>query len=197
MKKVLLCTLFILLITIFTGCRKNLELKAENVETNTIVVKKDGSAQAAIVDVFDKDYYSLQELTDFMNEEINSYNEENGEDVIILDEIEEIDGKVILILTYSSLSHYSAFNHIETQLVSAKDARNGDINLPDVLSNKKEESISKETALEKDNYKVFGIKEDTNVVIDGKIMYYSNGEFIDSSKIKANGEDETIIVYKP
>ena len=34
--------------------------------------------QVAIVEDFDKDYYDFEELKDFINEEIDNYNSENG-----------------------------------------------------------------------------------------------------------------------
>ena len=47
------------------------------------VDKRKWKLQVAIVEDFDKDYYDFEELKDFINEEIDNYNSENGAKSII------------------------------------------------------------------------------------------------------------------
>ena len=164
MKKVLYILLLITCIPILTGCKKNLELTLENTDRSTLLVKEDGKIQAAILDVFDKDYYDITEFTQFINQEVESYNEKNGEGTIIL--------------TYNSIKDYTSFNHVEGDLLSVQDAKSSDLNLPEIFYNKKGASLSKEEALEKDKNFVFYLKENIKVLVNGKIQYHSNGDLI-------------------
>lgn len=197
MKKALYILLLITCIPILTGCKKNLDLTLENTDRSTLLVKEDGKIQAAILDVFDKDYYDITEFTQFINQEVESYNEKNGEGTIILDEVDKINNQVILILTYNSIKDYTSFNHVEGDLLSVQDAKSSDLNLPEIFYNKKGASLSKEEALEKDKNFVFYLKENIKVLVNGKIQYHSNGDLISKSEVQATEDDVTFIIYKP
>ena len=75
MKKLALSVLLILSIIGIAGCSKrNLKINAEKVSTNTMVAKSDGKLQVATVEDFDKSYYKIAELKEFVNIEIDTYN---------------------------------------------------------------------------------------------------------------------------
>ena len=99
-----------------------------------------------------------------------------------------------LILTYGSISHYTEFNGVEGHLSGTNLA--GDFELPESFLNKKGESVAASEALEKDDYKVFVINENIKVIIDGKIVYYYNGDYIDSQTLQADNGEMTFIIYK-
>lgn len=197
MKKVLYILLLVTSIPILIGCKKNLELTLDNTDSNTLLVRKDGKIQVAILDVFDKDYYDMEELTQFINQEVESFNEKNGEEAIILDEIEKMDHQVILILTYNSIEDYTSFNHVDGNLLSVQDAKSSDLSLPEIFYNKKGATLSKEEALDKDKNFVFYLKEDIKVLINGKIQYHSNGDLISKSEVQTTEDEGTFVIYKP
>lgn len=187
--------LFAILILIsLTGCGKDIELTVENVSSNTLAIREDETIQVALVDSFDKDYYDIEEFKSFINEEINTYNNEYGSNSIILDSLEKKADKVILILSYANMEDYARFNHVEGQLTTGVGAIN--FELPESFLNKKGESVAASEALEKDDYKVFVINENIKVIIDGKIVYYYNGDYIDSQTLQADNEEMTFIIYK-
>lgn len=190
-----------------TGCSKEVSLTrvekesdkvivSEDIDKNTIVVKEDGRLQVAIVEDFDKEYYDIEELKSFINEEINNYNSKNGQESIIFDAAEMRDNKVIVVQTYSDIEHYLAYNNIEGSLMSVSAAREDSESLPEVFYNSRGKNISREEALKKDKYMIINVKENTNIVVDGKIIYYHNGEFINSTTLQANDEEGTFLIYK-
>lgn len=206
--KVKVCILaMIILVISLTGCSKEANLiKVEkgtdkvvvnkDVQKNTIVVKEDGRLQVAIVGDFDKDYYDFEELKSFINEEINNYNSKNGQESIVFEVAEMRGNKVIVVQTYSDIEHYLSYNNIEGSLMSVTSAREDIESLPEVFCNSKGKDISRDEALKKDKYMIMNIKENTDVVVDGKIMYYHNAEFINSSTLEANDEEGTVFIYK-
>ncbi len=205
-EKVCMLAMIILFISL-TGCSKEANLITvekgtdkvfanKDIERNTILVKEGGELQVAIVEDFDKDYYDFEELKGFINEEIDNYNSENGAKSIIF-EVAEIRGnKIIVVQTYSDIEHYLAYNNIEGGLMNVTSAREDSESLPEVFYNSKGKDISRDEALKKDKYMIMKIKENTDVVVDGKIMYYHNAKFIDSSTLEANDEEGTVFIYK-
>ncbi len=78
------------------------------VET-TITVEKKGRVRESIVDTFDKDYYSLDELKKEFTESVASYNESIGGEEIKLKKIEEKESRVYVDLEFTGPSDYENF----------------------------------------------------------------------------------------
>lgn len=199
MKKTALYTILILCIIMVTGCkRQKVELTVDDVKANTVLVNNDGTVQSATVETFDKDYYSISDLKEFVNQEISKYNTQAGTEAITLDTLEVKDGNAILILKYVSLEHYKGFNKVEAVFTTTAEAPNSGIKLPDTFVIAKDGAYeTKENVLSNEKYKVLSITEDTEVKVAGKIKYYSNGTLVDSTTIQASSDGGTIIVYKP
>ncbi|MDF2586875.1 MAG: hypothetical protein K0S41_716 [Anaerocolumna sp.] len=199
MKKITLYTMLTICFILMVGCkRKDIVITDEDVKTNTILVKNDGTIQAATVEVFDKSYYNLTELNTFITENINKYNQTNGENAITLNSLEQKDGDAVLILNFSNIDHYKTFNKVEANLLTAEEAKSSDLTLPDVFVNASDSSyISKDVALKNGKYKVLVLNENTDVLVDGTIKYYSEGALISKSKMQTAAEGETVIIYKP
>ncbi len=199
MKKLTLCAILVICFSMLAGCkREEIVIKVEDVQTNTVLVKNDRTVQAATVEAFDKQYYNLSELNNFIIEQMNKYNSEVGEEAITLNSLEQKDGNAVLILNYTSLEHYQQFNKVETTLASMTSAQNGEITIPDVFISAKDGSyISKDVALKNSKYNVLVLNENTDVIVDGSIKYYTNAVLVSSSKLQTGTEGETIVIYKP
>lgn len=199
MKKLILCTALVLTFLLAAGCqKKDIKLSAENVKTNTLLVKSDGTVQSGTVETFDKEYYSEEELKQYINDQITEFNQANGQDAMVLDSLTVKDGSAILVLNYSSLDNYDAFYKVENTLTTTAAARNKEVDLPDVfISSDDGAYASFDAALENDKYKVLIIHENTDVYVDGSIVYYSGGVLESKTKLQTGTDDETVIIYKP
>jgi len=211
MKKATLCTILVLCFIMLAGCkREEIVITAEDVQTNTLLVNNKGTVQAAIVEKFDKKYYSLSELKDFISKKINEYNSEAGVGTvaetkaetkvgpITLNSLDIKDGNAILILNYATIDDYAAFNKVEATLATMESAQNGEISTPDVFISASDGAlISKEIVLKNSKYKVLIVNENTDVIVDGTIKYYTNAVLVSSSKVQTDAEGETVIIYKP
>ncbi len=194
----------ILLGTILTaaGCsEKEVFLSVENVTANTMLVKRTGELQVAIVDDFDKPYYMLSELEEFASKEISVYNQEAGAEHVTISDLGLKNNKVVMILNYTSMSHYSAFNQVPAAYFSA-DTENVALELPDrYKSSKGEDIVDRATAFKSNKNKVLVVYEPFDIIVDGKVRYYSeNAELIkdlDGSVTIKGSEDMTIVVYTP
>ncbi|MFU0827168.1 MAG: Lipoprotein [Lachnoclostridium sp.] len=199
MKKFLLYAMLALCLIFSAGCnKKDKVITADKVKNNTILVKNDGSVQDAIVEAFDKDYYSLDELKSFAMEQIDKYNQANGENSIVMDSLDLSDGNAVLILSYSSLDHYNAFNKAETILTTTADALRSDLKLPDAYLSAKDGSyVSPDVALKNEKYMVLILNEKTNVIVDGTIKFFANGKMNGKSDFETGSEEQSVIIYKP
>jgi len=200
MKKMILCTILIFSFALLAGCtRKKIKLSSEEVKVNTIVLKEDGTVQAATVEEFNKDYYSVEELNNFITREINEFNQSVGtENAITMDSLEKQDNNVVLILTYQNLDTYAAFNKVEAVSMGTKALQSKDIELPDVFV--KEDNgayVTQDVALKNEAYQVVMINENIDFMVEGTIKYYANCILVDSHMVQTAADGTSFIVYKP
>ncbi len=197
MKKFLLSLIVLVMIAIMASCSKEeLILTFEDISENTILVKSDGLIQAAIVEEFDKDYYSLSELTEFIKKEVNAYNQEVGQEEVVIDDVLLKGGKAVVILSYSGMAHYSGFNNVRAAYFRS-DIEKIPLQLPEKVVNiKKDELVSFDSALDGKN-QVLVLYEPYEVIVEGDIKYYSENATIEGdNKARSMGNDPTVIIYK-
>ncbi len=199
MKKSILLAIILLLVLGTAGCSKEKKMiKAEDVSESTILVKSDGKIQAATVEDFDKDYYKLSELQDYIENEVSAYNTKAGGEKVIIDEILLRDGKAIMVLSYTGMDQYVSFNEVTAAYFNGgiKDIT---LDLPTTLISRKNEALaSTEEIIQNDKYRILVLNEPYHIIVDGEIKYYSeNTEVIDKNEVKSAPEGMTIVAFKP
>jgi hypothetical protein len=200
MKKTVLYTILVLAFVLLAGCkRKDIKLNTKNAEANTVVIKKDGTVQAATVEEFNKEYYSLNELNNFITKKIDKFNKFLGsETAIAMDSLEKKGESAVLIITYQNLDTYAAFNKVEAVMVGVDGLSGSKIELPDVFVKEDNGSyVKQEEALKNEKYKVVMIKDNVDLKVEGTIKYYANCILVNSYTIQTAPEDASVIVYKP
>lgn len=163
----------ILSFCLLVGCGNKLE-----VEESTVYVDKDGSVISVDVESFEKDYYDEAELKDFIEEEVKTYTSENGKKSVSLEDVTVEDATATLKLKYASAEDYSGFNGIElyTGTVVKAMAAGYDFNVDfvSVEDGSVTGTATKEDVLENDDYRIAIIKANTDVMVDGTILYVSS-----------------------
>lgn len=198
MKKSILVSILSLMVIFLFGCSTEKSINVDEVKANTILLKNDGTIQAATVETFDKDYYSSEELETFITDKINEYNGSNTtEPAITFGKLKVESGKATLLLKYTNLEDYNTFNEKGVVFTTAEGAKGSD-NLPEVFVNASNGAfVAPDVALKNNKYKVIVLNDTTELVVDGKIKYFTNGELISKSRFKASGEKESVVIYKP
>lgn len=199
MKKVLLYVFIFLSLITMNGCRqKEISLTTDDITANTFLMKRDGSLEVAIVEDFDKSYYSLSELNEFVAKEVNAYNEKVGSEEITIENLELKDGKVIMILGYSKMEHYSEFNSMPAAYFGT-DTENVTLELPSqYVDAKKNEVVDKDTAMKNSKNRVLVLYEPYEIIVEGNIKYYSeNATLLDNNRVRSSGDGMTVVIYKP
>ena len=199
MKKWFLCAIMLLFILGTAGCKKEEKfLTVDDVTTNTILAKSNGILQVATVEEFDKPYYQLNELKEFVSKEIDAYNKKAGYNKITLEAVELRRVKAIMLLTYSGMDQYANFNDVAAAYFSGG-VTEVPLDLPATLVNEKNGSlVSTQEILQSDKYKILVMNEPYDIVVDGTIKYYSeNANYVDENKLQGAAEGMTIAVFKP
>lgn len=198
MKKYILVSILSLMAIFLFGCSQEKAINVEEVKVNTVLFKNDGTIQAATVETFDKDYYNSAELETFITDRINEYNSTDTAEAITLGSLKVDNGNAILLLNYANLNAYNAFNETNVVFTTAAAAKAGEGTLPEVFVSASDGAyVAPDVALKNDKYKVIVLNDNTELVVDGKIKYFTNGKLISKSKFQASGEKESVVIYKP
>ncbi len=199
MKKLILSTILLIFILGTVGCKKEeVFISTDNVTTDTILAKSNGKLQVATVEDFDKTYYDLNELKDFVNKEIKEYNKKAGVEAISIEDVKLNNGKVVLLLTYSGMDQYANFNDVAAAYFNGGISEIS-LKLPSTLVSTKNGSLaSTQEVLGNDKLKILVMNEPYDIIVDGTIKYYSeNVTFVDDNKVQGAAEGMSIVVFKP
>lgn len=198
MKKRLLGILLALCCCIlFFGCSRKKEnmLEAGEVKVNTLLINSNGTVQSSLVEEFNKSYYVKSELEDYIRKEIEKYNRRAGTEAVSMHSLEVTDGVASVVFNYADLSHYADFNHVEALLTTVSEL--SDILPGTLLSADKNEETDKDTILEKNGkMKAVVVEEELDVIVSGKVKYFSNGALLNKNTVQTPGDGTSIIIFK-
>ena len=189
------------------------------VYTDTIAMDENGQIQYYMTDVFDKDYYDLNELKDMALDEVDDFIDENGkfdalavviDDVYLVESGETVAGTdventveagiehVVLKYIFSNYSAYEEFVDVDFFYGTVAEAVKNNKNLNAVIKSVKDQSvIAKEDLLKKTDYSV--IITDANLMIycPSKILYLSdNAKYADGYVDATEADGPVVIVMK-
>ena len=69
----------LLCMTLLAGCTGR-KVDLSNVTESTIGVNGDGSVEEVVIESFDKEYYSLSDLTAYVNKQVDAFNQANPQE---------------------------------------------------------------------------------------------------------------------
>ncbi|MGF7142956.1 hypothetical protein HNQ56_001378 [Anaerotaenia torta] len=199
MKKLFLCTIALLLIVGAAGCKKEEAfISIDNITADTILAKSNGVLQVATVEDFEKSYYDLNELKSFIENKIDGYNQKAGAGKITVDAVEIHNGNAIMLLTYSGMDQYAAFNEASAAYFNGG-VTDVPLNLPTTLVTAKNGTLaSTQEVLGDSKLKILVMNEPYDIMVDGTVRYYSeNAAYVDSHTVRGAQEGMTVVVYKP
>lgn len=196
MKKSKLLMTGLMVTLLLTGCKGSTQLKAGDLSTSTLAVSSKGTIQAAMVESFEKEYYSESELKSYLEEALSSYNETAGSESIKMSSF-QVDEKVAsAVFDYSSIEDYNGLNGVDAKLLTMDEA---ETMLPaSLIKADGSESTAQDILLEEkaDTYKVLLLTEEYDVIVDGTVLYYANASMIDDKSVHTQDTDTSVIIYK-
>lgn len=190
MKKLKMTAMLVLLIGILTGCTDY----SKQYDSNTLIVNRNGSLVEVSVEDFKDTSVSADNLTSYIQEQVDAYNMDNG-NMIKVQSIEAEDmGHVKLVLSYKDIDSYDAFNLLEYSLDDIEDVKDSD--LTGSYTSSEDVKINPSDILAEDKGKVLKLSEATDVVIRGSILYYNDEVTISDGVAVTSGKKDAVIVFK-
>lgn len=204
-KKIILTFVITLVIVLIVGCavvafiltRDNevIKIKAEDISENTLVVNDEGTIQSALVEDFAKDYYDIDELTDFVKEDLDNYNKANKTNISLV-EAKSNNGKAVLVFDYDSIDEYSSYNGIKAKVFNAKEALKDERVPSNLIKNGEDGVVPKDRVYENEKYITVVVDGDTEIIVNGKIKYYSGCDIIGEGRVMAKTGERAVVVFK-
>lgn len=183
-----------------TGCKKVESLQLSDIKEETVMLRSDGTVQSGAYELFEEPYYKEADLKEFINEEIDQFNEEHGEKSVKLSQLEvgKSGSKKIAkaIFTYGDISSYSALNHVDAKCYTMEEAIEAGV-LPEILNVAADGSrVSRDEVAAKKDYKVLTIQVKADIILPESVQYYVNAMLLSLKTAETTGEELAVIVYK-
>lgn len=183
------------------GCDEKLD-----VNKNTIALQRGGKVLEAAVEDFSQEYYDAEELESYIQKTVDDYTADHGKNSVSVTESRVEDKKAYLTLKYEDVEIFSDFTGIECFSGSIVQAQTEGYAFDTDFYAVEDGAVSKETVsadevLKEDDLKVFIVKENSDIVVPGKVVYVSaQGTGVSAKDTvtvepKENDTDESILVY--
>lgn len=177
-----------------------------DVQENTIALQRNGKILEAAVESFDQSYYDQEELDTYVQNAVDDYTAEHGKKSVSVTDSKVEEKKAYLTLQYESAETFSDFTGIECFSGSIVEAQSAgydfDLDFYPVTDGKADtKTVKGSTLLDDDDLKVLIVKENSDLIVPGKIAYVSTeGTEVTSEKQvnvtqKEQDTDEAILVY--
>ncbi len=199
-----------LCMAVLAGCSGK-KVNLANVTESTVGINADGSVDEVVIESFDKDYYSLEELTDFVNEAVAVFNEANPQEqpenqkngeaaaAITVQAVEENEDEKTarMALSYLNTDIYNGFNGTGLQFMSVEEAASEDsIAGTDLISVKTGEPAAFGDLAGSEKLYVVCTSESLQIRTSGRIVYYSEAASLIDDHTVSTAEGQSVIVFK-
>lgn len=177
-----------------------------DVQENTIALQRNGKILEAAVETFDQSYYKEDELNSYIQNAVDDYTAEHGKKSVSVTESKVEEKKAYLTLQYENAETFQDFSGIECFSGSIVEAQSTGYDfeqdfypVTDGKADKK--TVRGSSLLEDDDLKVLIVKENSDLIVPGKIAYVSTeGTEVTSEKQvnvtqKQQDTDESVLVY--
>ena len=172
-----------------------------DVQENTIALQRNGKILEAAVS-----YYKEDELNSYIQNAVDDYTAEHGKKSVSVTESKVEEKKAYLTLQYENAETFQDFSGIECFSGSIVEAQSAGYDfeqdfypVTDGKADKK--TVRGSSLLEDDDLKVLIVKENSDLIVPGKIAYVSTeGTEVTSEKQvnvtqKQQDTDESVLVY--
>ena len=177
-----------------------------DVQETTIALQRNGKILEAAVETFDQSYYKEDELNSYIQNAVDDYTAEHGKKSVSVTESKVEEKKAYLTLQYENAETFQDFSGIECFSGSIVEAQSAGYDfeqdfypVTDGKADKK--TVRGSSLLEDDDLKVLIVKENSDLIVPGKIAYVSTeGTEVTSEKQvnvtqKQQDTDESVLVY--
>ncbi len=164
-----------------------------------IEVSEDNTINAVIIENFTADYYQMEELKQFVTEDVANYNTELGSTAVTVGESSMENGTIRLNLAFQNFDAYNGYMPEEVFIGDLQGAYDRGYSFDRTLNTagKDGQTIARADLMNMGNSKVIVVTGDLCVRCPSKILYYSTGmTLLDSQTVSADSAGNYFIIYK-
>jgi hypothetical protein len=191
--KRLLFLLPFLCVFYLSGCESNNSVLPSE---NQVRILKDGKVEEFIIESFDKDYYDMDELHEFVISDIQRFNQD--EELIKIKNIEEREEFVQLTYEFETLEAYNNYMKCTITKESMKNY-DGALDIGDLYSVKTQNKVTEDEWLKLEKAQIISIEslDEKLISVPGKIEFISeNFDYVDEYTVKNKTQAIGFIIYK-
>lgn len=182
----LLIVIILLAVLAFKSCG----VDYENADMNTVYVLKNGKIVSTDIEAFDEKTYNSDKLEAYVDDVIDTYNKEHGEDSLKKKSYIVEENVATLVLEYANTDVYEAVNGVELFSGTIKEAKKAgytfDCSFAKMVDGKAITATAEDFA-DGEDYQVLIIKSNTKVVLPGEVC------FVSTQNISKVGEDYVVM----
>ena len=190
MKKLQIMTALICMLGLMTGC-DNYE---KQYDSNTLVVKRNGSVVEISVEDFKDSTVDAGGITAYVEDQIDTYNETSDSEIKMKSINTDDMSHVKLVLSYKDIDSYDAFNLLDYTLVDIADVNEAD--LKGSFTSADDIKTSPADIMSEEKAQVLSVTEATDVVVKGDILYYNDEVTVKDGVATTSGNKVAVIVFK-
>ena len=204
MKRKILAVLLVACLTALclAGCgeKEIADFDVFSVTTQSVYLKADGSLQVAFVEDFNESYYDKNSLKEYALAVADEFNTENTYGDVLIEGVNVKDNKAVLLMKFASVSSYLQFTeeYSVQPVIKSFDTDEAHMAFDEesFMPAKRSAKAKKGTEAITDKENVISVSGNVEIQTSGKIMYYTDGELIDSNHIKVFEGADAVIIYK-
>ena len=182
--------LLIVIILLAVFAFKSCGVDYENADMNTVYVLKNGKIVSTDIEAFDEKTYNSDKLEAYVDDVIDTYNKEHGEDSLKKKSYIVEENVATLVLEYANTDVYEAVNGVELFSGTIKEAKKAgytfDCSFAKMVDGKAITATAEDFA-DGEDYQVLIIKSNTKVVLPGEVC------FVSTQNISKVGEDYVVM----
>lgn len=191
MKKIHLMAMMVMMLCVLSGCTNY----AKKYDKNTLVVKGNDSLVEIAVEDFKDSSVKVEDLSTYIDEQVEIYNKNNGKKVVKKKSINTEDmSNVKLVLTYKDMESYNGFNLLECKLDDFSNVKESD--LTGSFTSMEGKTVKIADMKETKKAKVLILSEAANIVVSGDILYYNKEVSVKDETVTTTGDGNAVIVFK-
>ncbi|MDO4261114.1 MAG: hypothetical protein Q4C82_03470 [Eubacteriales bacterium] len=195
MKKWISAVCILLTVLMTAGCSSSFDPSA-----SSLYIKKDGTIVQAVVETFEKEYYSLDEFRSMVEKEVDTYNQRLGQDKIRVQSVELENDTLHLLLEYEDAETYSLYNEEYFFMGTVEEALDQGLSFDMIFRDKDYEEYTTAEATEKKNNSVIAAKEESVIELQQAVKYVSsNVEVLDDHTVQImaieDADEYAYIIY--
>lgn len=166
----------------------------------SIYVQKDGKVTYAVVESFDKEYYSLEEFQTMIEREVTACNGIYSEPAISIKKLEVKDGTLYLLMDFTSAEAYGRYSEEYCFVGTIDEALESGKSFDTPFKDKNDEERTTAEVTGKKNSHVLIVQSEGIVELEKAVKYVSgNVEILSAHKLRVapmeSEEEYAYIVY--